>query len=150
MNRRGFTVIELLTTIAVIGVLASIASPKYQQLRKRANAADVVASMTAIRSGAYQYHESAGQWPPTAASGTVPVGMGSYLPGGGVPVFNGTYYKLRWVATRGRRPRQLIQATLSDGQVCQSLSGLLGGVANPDLATACAKAKGTVTLSVDR
>jgi prepilin-type N-terminal cleavage/methylation domain-containing protein len=149
MNRRGFTLIELLTTIAVIGVLVSIASPKYQQLRKRANAADVVASMTAIRSGAYQYHESAGQWPPTAASGTVPVGMEPYLPAGGSRVFTGTYYKIRWVANRNR-PRQVIQATLSDGQVCQSLAGLLGGNANPDLAIACNKNKGTVTLSVDR
>lgn len=41
ISRRGFTFIELLTVITVIGVLASIAIPKYHSTRERA----VVASM---------------------------------------------------------------------------------------------------------
>jgi hypothetical protein len=81
----------------------------------------------------------------------VPNGLGVYLPGGGNPVFRGTYYQMRWIANgRGRAARQSIRARISDGAVCQSVAGLLGGTRNRELTIACGRNNGTVTLAVDR
>jgi hypothetical protein len=145
-------VIELVTVTAVLGVLVSIAIPKYQQVRKRANAADIIGAMTAIRAGAYQYYETAAAWPATAPNGTVPTGLGPYLAGGGLSLFRGPFHRMRWVVQRSGRANQaqLIQATITDGVVCQSVSSLLGGTRNRALTTACGRARGTVSLFVDR
>lgn len=45
---RGFTLIELMVVVAVIGLLSSIAIPSYQRLTLRAKAAERLLVMTAI------------------------------------------------------------------------------------------------------
>ena len=42
---RGFTLIELMITIAVIGILSAIAFPSYQEYLRRSNRADVKAAL---------------------------------------------------------------------------------------------------------
>ena len=152
MNRRGFTLIELMTTTAIMGLLATIALPKYQQIRKRANGAEVVAAMTAVRAGAYQFTDTNGGWPATAGLGVVPVGLGQYLTGGGSTLFHGSYHDLGWLSfsAGGAGTFQLVYAVLNDAVVCQSTYGLLGGATNADLIGFCHAAGGFVFLWVDR
>jgi len=151
MNRRGFSLVELLTTIAVIGLLASIAMPKYQQFRKRAYAAEIVAAMTTIRAGIYQFNETAGTWPGTSALGAVPTGMGAYLPGGGTKLFNGNYHKMGWIALGiGSTSLQIMYASITDGTVCTSTYGLMGGAGNSSLLGLCGASGGFVFLWVDQ
>lgn len=152
MSRRGFTLVELMTTVAIIGVLASIAAPKYQQLRKRANAADIVAAFTNVRSAAYHHNESSGGWPVTTALGTVPGGLGAYLSGGGVALFRGGYHQLGWVSIPALvgDGMQLLYASISDGLVCQGVYGLLGGARNAELIGLCGASGGFVFMWVDR
>jgi type IV pilus assembly protein PilE len=45
-HNRGFTLVELMITTAIIGILAAIAYPSYTQYVLRANRADAVAILT--------------------------------------------------------------------------------------------------------
>ncbi len=154
MNRRGFPLVELLTTMSIIGLLSSIAVPKYQTLRQRAVAAEVVVNMRTLRLGAFQYNEASGGWPRTAALGRVPNGVGPYLSGNGLAVMRGANYLIGWSSTgvnrRNRRSVQTIQARLTDGTLCQGLYGLLGGRRNLDLRASCNRRGGNIFLTVDR
>ncbi len=83
MRRRdGFTIIELLTVMVVIGALAAIAVPHYQGMKKRAIAAAIFADVHAIQIAAMSYYTESGKFPADAAAGQVPPEMVQHLPNG--------------------------------------------------------------------
>lgn len=52
---RGFTLIELIAVIAILGVLAAIAIPRFYDLTDAAHQANVDATVGALRTGSQQY-----------------------------------------------------------------------------------------------
>jgi len=48
-TQKGFTLIELMIVIAIIGILAAVAVPQYGQYTKRAKFADVVSQATQLK-----------------------------------------------------------------------------------------------------
>lgn len=62
-SKRGFTLIELMIVVAIIGVLASIAIPAYRDYTIRARMSEVLATFDAIAQGASEYHASMGFFP---------------------------------------------------------------------------------------
>lgn len=48
-NQQGFTLIELMIVIAIIGILASVALPAYDSYQNKARASEVVAAATTCR-----------------------------------------------------------------------------------------------------
>jgi type IV pilus assembly protein PilA len=62
-SKRGFTLIELMIVVAIVGVLAAIAIPAYQDYVKRARMSEVLGIFDALATGANEYHSAVGFFP---------------------------------------------------------------------------------------
>ena len=69
INERGFTLIELMITIAIIGVLAAIAIPAYQDYTIRAQATEGLTLSTAVQAAVVDYYDQTGNWPTSISGG---------------------------------------------------------------------------------
>jgi len=79
-RRHGFTIIELMMVMLVMGILASLAVLKYVDLRHRARAAQVAADLESVRLAAYGAWYEHNAWPSEAGPGQVPADLVPYLP----------------------------------------------------------------------
>lgn len=64
-KQQGFTLIELMIVVAVIGVLAAIAVPQYQKYVGKSEAATALASITGLRTNVETYVVEMGSFPTT-------------------------------------------------------------------------------------
>jgi prepilin-type N-terminal cleavage/methylation domain-containing protein len=93
-RRRGFTMIELLIVMVVLGILASIGLLRYIDLRDHAVAAAVMRDLENIRLSAYNYWADHNEFPPEAAPGVMPAGLQPYMSTGFR--FDNPKYTLDW------------------------------------------------------
>ena len=78
----GFSLIELLTVMVVIGILAVIAIPNFHAVTVKARAIDVVGDIEVIEQAARNYQADFITWPAEVGAGTIPAGLAPYLPAG--------------------------------------------------------------------
>jgi prepilin-type N-terminal cleavage/methylation domain-containing protein len=64
-RRRGFTLIELLVVLAIVGLLASIATPRYLRSLEVARERALRTSLTTMRDAIDQFAADKGRWPRT-------------------------------------------------------------------------------------
>ena len=81
-RRSGFTFIELLMVVTIIGLLAAIAIPKYRTVKRRALATQIVGDVDVLRVASMSFYADSAYFPDDAASGQIPAGLTKYLPQG--------------------------------------------------------------------
>ena len=62
-SKKGFTLIELMIVVAILGVLAAIAIPAYRDYVKRARMSEVLSVFAAVATGVNEYHSVLGFFP---------------------------------------------------------------------------------------
>lgn len=62
-KQQGFTLIELMTVVACIGVLSSIAIPAYQDYTIRAQVAEGLSLSSGVKVAVVEYFVENGDWP---------------------------------------------------------------------------------------
>jgi prepilin-type N-terminal cleavage/methylation domain-containing protein len=65
-DKKGFTLIELMIVVAIVGILAAIAIPAYLDYTIKTKITEVTTAMDALSQAASEYHASAGLFPDTA------------------------------------------------------------------------------------
>ena len=83
-DRRGFTLIELLAVVTIIGVLASIALPRYMLLRERAMVSAMTSDLRNFVTAQESFFSSHGDYAGSITPGPELPGVG----GGGSASFN--------------------------------------------------------------
>jgi len=86
--QKGFTLIELMIVIAIIGILAAIALPAYQDYTIRSKVSELVVKADGCKTSVAEYYQSQNAWPLSetvagcTATATIWAGALTVAPGG--------------------------------------------------------------------
>lgn len=133
-RRGGFSLVELLMAVSIVGILAGLAIPNMRNMTFRARATTVAADLEVLRVATLTYNGDQHRWPSEVGPGVVPPELNAFLPEGFS--FDGNGYQIDYenLAFPGGLPgdpttTQLIGAavTSTDDRLSNAIVELLGG-----------------------
>ena len=96
--QKGFTLIELMIVVAIIGILAAVAIPAYQDYTARAQVTEAVELLSGGKTPMAEYYADKGVWP-LASSSVMGNTIGKYVAGIALTVGNGISGPMQLTAT---------------------------------------------------
>ncbi|MBK8476301.1 MAG: prepilin-type N-terminal cleavage/methylation domain-containing protein [Opitutaceae bacterium] len=79
---QGFTLIEIMIVVVIIGFLASMAIPAFQKVRRNTQNNTFVNDLRQMRAAAEECNMEHGEYPPDGFPGNFPAALEAYLPTG--------------------------------------------------------------------
>jgi type IV pilus assembly protein PilA len=137
--QKGFTLIELMIVVAIIGILAAIAIPAYQDYTIRSQVTEGLNLAASVKAGVAEFYAQNGTWPASLTN----LGMDINNPPSGkyvdqVLVNNGTI-NIRYASAAAGN----FQANANINQLILSLrptiSGTVASTSNGDVVWTCGK-----------
>ncbi|MEX2524961.1 MAG: pilin [Gammaproteobacteria bacterium] len=134
--QQGFTLIELMIVVAIIGILAAVAIPSYQDYTARAQVSEGISLTSQFKTSLAEYYASGNDF-----SGVTPTLMGGTTAGkyvSGISFTNGGGGTIQVIATFGNNAAAAIDAKTfaietEDGGntwACGNDAGAAGAIAN--------------------
>ena len=112
--QKGFTLIELMIVIAIVGVLAVVALPAYQDYTARAQMSEALTLAEGQKSAVVEYYSDKGTFPASNAAAGIAAAS----------TITGKYVKsVAVTATTGTNPTASITATMKSSGVNKDISG---------------------------
>lgn len=79
--QKGFTLIELMIAVAIVGILSAVALPAYQDYTIRAQVTEGVSLASGAKAFVAEYHSNKGEFPDETAAAEYSGSTGKYVSG---------------------------------------------------------------------